>query len=172
MVTWIIGLSGAGKTVLGRKVYQRLRKTAPNTVFVDGDEIRAVFKHDRGDEPYTISGRKKNADRICELCAWLDRQEINVVCCILSIFEESRQWNRLTYSNYYEVYISVPESKLRQRDIKNLYAPADRGEVKHVVGVDIPFPSPKNPDFIFDNTRDDPDFDGVADQILTEVMKQ
>ena len=64
MIIWLIGLSGAGKTAIGRHLYELWKEEEPNTVFMDGDEIREIFKHDRGDEPYTIEGRKKNAERI------------------------------------------------------------------------------------------------------------
>src|SRR3990170_7153602 len=134
MVIWLIGLSGAGKTTIGRHVYELMKKEASNTVIVDGDEIRTIFKHDRGSDPYTIKERRRNADRICEICAWLERQDINVVCSILSIFEESRIWNRHTYSKYFEVYISVTLETLMKRDKKNLYAPALQGKIKNVVG--------------------------------------
>jgi len=153
-------------------MYERWKATDANTVLVDGDEIRAIFKHDRGDAPYTIAGRRKNAERICELCAWLDRQGINVVCCILSIFEESRQWNRQTYSSYYEVFIDVSMEALLKRDIKNLYAPALAGRTKNVVGVDIPFDPPQRPDFVFDNSADEADFDAVAANILERALAQ
>ena len=107
MVIWLIGLSASGKTTLGREIFALYRENEPNTVFVDGDEILGIFKHDRSPEAYTVEGRLKNAERICELCAWLDRQGINAICSILSIFEESRTWNRKTYSSYFEVYLSV-----------------------------------------------------------------
>lgn len=166
MVIWIIGLSGAGKTTIGRLVYNKLKAQDPATVFLDGDDIRRIFKSE-GNEDYTLEGRKKNANRICEICAMLDRQGINVVCCILSIFEESRQWNRANYSEYFEVYISVPGRILReQRDHKNLYASALRGEIKNVVGVDIPFKKPEAPDFIFDNSAKSDDLSDTASEIL------
>ena len=171
MIIWLIGLSGAGKTAIGRHLYELWKEEEPNTVFMDGDEIREIFKHDRGDEPYTIEGRKKNAERICELCAWLDRQEINVVCCILSIFEESRKWNRRNYSKYFEVFISVPMETLYKRDVKDLYGPALQGYLKNVVGVDIPFQSPDNPDFIFDNSKDGVDLKIVATEILDRARR-
>lgn len=40
MVIWIIGLSGSGKTTLGRVLAAQWRGAAPNTVLVDGDEVR------------------------------------------------------------------------------------------------------------------------------------
>ena len=171
MIIWLIGLSGAGKTEIGKHIYEIWKKEAPNTVLVDGDEIRKIFQHDRGNEPYTIEGRRKNAERICELCAWLDRQKINVICCILSIFEESRQWNRQHYSKYFETYISVPMEVLRKRDRKGLYEPAFRGELKNVVGVDINFVPPKNPDYIFDNEKEDSDLKLIASDILSHARK-
>lgn len=172
MVIWIIGLSASGKTTLGRHVYENLKKKSPDTVFVDGDEIRRIFKHDTGLEPYTLEGRRKNADRICELCAWLDRQGINVVCSILSIFEESRDFNRITYSKYFEIYVDISMQKLRQRETKGLYRDADKGIIKNVVGVDISFTPPKNPDYIFTNNEDNPNFDKVALDIIERFKRK
>ena len=121
MVIWLIGLSASGKTTLGREIYNQWKSTEPNTVFIDGDEIRDIFKQDQEENSHTIDGRRKNAERICELCAWLDRQSINVVCSILSIFENSQEWNRKNYSKYFEVFISVPMDTLLKRETKNLY---------------------------------------------------
>lgn len=170
MVIWIIGLSGSGKTTLGTQLYALWKKEAPNAVLIDGDEIRRMFAHDRSPDAYTVEERRRNAERICELCAWLDRQGINVVCCILSLFEESRDWNRRTYSKYFEVYIDVPMDVLARREVKGLYAAAKRGELHDVVGLDIPFTPPSRPDYIFDNRTDNPDFHRVAREILTAAQ--
>jgi len=163
-------MSGVGKTTIGREVYQQWKAIAPNTVFLDGDEVRRVFEHDRSDDCYTVEGRKKNADRIAAMCEWLDRQDINVVGCVLSLFHETRQWNRETYSNYFEVFIDAPMDVLIERDIKNLYKPALRGEVKNVVGVDIPFPPPASSDLTIDNRSDGIQVDQVARDILVEAQ--
>ena len=170
MVIWLVGLSGAGKTTIGRQVFRQLRKRAPNTVFVDGDEIRRVFKHDGHPDAYSLEGRRVNADRMSELCAWLDRQGIHVVCCCLSIFEETRDWNRENFSDYFEVYVEVPFPKLVEREIKNLYKPALRGEIPNVVGVDIPWVPPARPDMTIDNGVDDPDHALIAGEILRRAL--
>ena len=172
MVIWIIGLSASGKTTLGKYLYEEIKKDSPSTVFVDGDQIRKIFKHDKGNDPYSLPGRRINADRICELCAWLDKQGINVVCCILSVFEESREWNRSNYSDYFEVYIDTPVEKLRQRETKGLYAAAFAGEIKDVVGVDIEFKPPKNPDYVLDNSKDNIDFEQVALNIIKKINQR
>jgi len=172
MVIWIIGLSSAGKTEIGKHLYSIWKKEENNTVLVDGDEIRAIFKHNQGDHAYSVEGRRENAMRICELCLWLDRQDINVVCCILSIFEENRQWNRQHFSKYYEVYISVQIDVLLKRDKKNIYAPAIRGETKNVVGIDIPFKPPEYPDYILDNNEDEINLYSVAIDIFNKSKQQ
>lgn len=169
MVMWIIGLSASGKTTIARRVVDLWRATTPNVVLVDGDDIRRIFRDDRTADAYTLEGRKRNANRIGELCAWLDQQGIHVVCSILSIFEESRDWNRVMYSKYFEVFIDVPMAVLEQREVKGIYASANRGEERNVVGVDIPFTPPARPDFVFDNRKDRSEFTDVAWEILTRA---
>ena len=169
MVIWLIGLSGSGKTTLGSRIYAIWKEIDKSTVVIDGDEIREIFKHNRSNDAYTIEGRSDNAERICALCAWLDRQDINVVCNILSLFHESRIWNRENYSKYYEVFISVPMGILKKRDNKNIYAQAYSGKMKNVVGVDIPFVPPVNPDYIFENHTDNIDMDKIALDILNQA---
>ncbi len=111
------------------------------------------FKNDKNVGDYSIEGRRKNAERIRELCLWLDLQNIDVVCCILSIFDETNQWNRKSYSNYFEVFLDVPFNELVDRSSKNLYRDAQKGKINNVVGVDIEFNKPKNPDLILSNTK-------------------
>jgi len=172
MVIWIIGLAGSGKTVIGRELYKLIKSTHPNTVFVDGDDIRAIFKHDRVEGDYSIASRRKNAERICEMCAWLDRQGINVVCSILSIFEDSRKWNRRTYSEYFEVFIDVYMEVLKARDQKGLYSGALAGDIKNVVGFDIPFEAPSSPDIVIDNSKESDDFSGMAAKIYEKYRSR
>jgi cytidine diphosphoramidate kinase len=166
MIIWMIGLSGAGKTTIGRHVYSQWKDFEPNTVFVDGDEIRELFKHDQRPDSHTVAGRQINADRITELCLWLDRQDINVVCCILSIFPEMRACNRVRFSRYFEVCVSVPMETLINRDVKNLYVPALKGEISDVVGIDIPFPEPTSSDLVLDNSVEGKDPRELARRIL------
>ncbi|MEM6409162.1 MAG: adenylyl-sulfate kinase [Pseudomonadota bacterium] len=166
MVIWLVGLSGSGKTTLGRSVADAWRSRAPNTVFLDGDELREVFKADKGDAPFTIEGRRRNSDRLVALCELLDRQGINVVCCILSIFPKVREKNRTRFSRYFEIFMDAPLESLKRRDVKGLYAMADRGEMRNVVGLDIPFEPPVSADMVVDSAGDRPDIEALTKDVL------
>lgn len=170
MILWFVGLSGSGKTTLGREVYAQLKATHPNTVFLDGDELRAVFAHDQGTAPFTIEGRRQNAERIVALCEMLDRQDIHVVCCILSIFPDMRAANRNRFSRYFEVFMDAPVEALQRRDVKGLYAAAQRGYMSNVVGIDIPFPRPETADFIVDSSEDTPNLPRLVRDIVERVQ--
>lgn len=172
MVIWLIGMSGSGKTTLGREIARQLRALAPNTVLLDGDELREVFAHDRGDAPYSVEGRRINAERLTALCAMLDRQGIHVVCCVLSIFPDMREENRRRFSAYFEVFMDAPLAVLQARDVKGLYAAAGRGEVRNVVGVDIPFPRPTTADMVIDSSGDPVGLEQLAAQVLIQTGLQ
>ena len=168
MIVWLVGLSGAGKTTIGRELYSAWKAQAPATVFVDGDEMREVFEFS-GEQSFTKAGRRTNAERIVEICAWLDRQEINVICCILCIFPDILAANRSRFERYFEVFIDAPMKQLISRDSKGLYAAARRGEAPNVVGVDIDFPKPRHPDLVVDNSASSFDAGSAAATILKNL---
>jgi len=168
MVIWLIGLSGSGKTTLGTEVVRQWRAIEPNTLLVDGDEVRRIFRQDRAPADYTVSGRRANAERIFELCAWLDGQSLNVVCSVLSIFPDLRARGRASFRRYFEVFLNPPLETLFERDTKGLYRKARAGEMKHVVGVDIPFPPPQHADLEIDTSRS-ADVPLLASQLLEQA---
>ena len=164
MVVWIIGMSGTGKTTVATEVVENIRRSKSNVVLLDGDLIRTLFKND---VDHTINGRRKNAERMSVLSKFLADQDINVVAAVLSIFPEWQRWNRENISEYVEVYIKTSMNVLRLRDIKNLYGRAERGEISNVVGVDIPFPEPENPDLVIENDVERTEFGEFVDKILS-----
>lgn len=167
MVVWIIGLSGAGKSTLAGEIVKKTRIEANNTVLVDGDVIREIFGNDLG---YSIEDRLRNAERICQLCKFLDDQGINVVCAILSIFPETREWNRENINNYYEVFIDTPMTTLASRDSKGIYGKYNRGEISEVAGMDIEFPKPVNADLVINNCKSLDDLLSHVEPIVDKMM--
>jgi cytidine diphosphoramidate kinase len=163
---WITGLSGAGKTTIGGEVYNILKKKYLNTVFLDGDIVREVLGNDLG---HHIKDRKKNAMRMSKMCEFLINQNINVVCSTMSLFKEVHELNRRIISQYYEIFIDVNMDELVKRDSKGLYVKAKNGEIKNVIGIDLPYDRPKNPFMIIDNTTLEISINDKAVDIIRKV---
>jgi len=163
MIIWLIGLSGAGKTAIGRTLAEKLKPQHDNLVYLDGDILREVWGDQLG---HTVEARAVNAKRISNLCRMLDRQGIHAVATVLSIFPDRQDWNRQNFNQYFEVFVDVDLDTLKARDSKGLYAKAAAGEIDNVVGIDIPFPRPANPDLVLPNSQplDDPGV--LADDII------
>ena len=177
-VYWITGLSGAGKTSVGKLLYEKMKQKYPNIVFLDGDVLREVFGNDLG---YTREERIKCAMRYARLCRMLQEQGMNVICCTISMFDEIRSWNSVHIANYREIYVKVSMEELVRRNQKGLYSASmealkkqnqkdlystsaedlpeqnQKGlhrstiENKKVAGVHVEIEEPKNPDMILDN---------------------
>lgn len=130
---------------------------------LDGDIMRELF---RNDVDHTIEGRRRNAERLSRLSKYLAEQGVDVVAAVLSIFPEWRSWNRANIPGYREVYLKASMDTLVRRETKGLYARALKGELKDVVGVDIPFPEPEAPDLVLDNNTDRADFDDMVAAIV------
>ena len=57
-VYWFTGLSGAGKTTIGKHFFLKLRKEINNRcIFLDGDQLREIFGNKFG---YSIKERRSS----------------------------------------------------------------------------------------------------------------
>ena len=147
-VFWITGLSGAGKTTVGERLWRRLRAAGRSAIFLDGDKLRSAIAEDLG---HPIEDRRQSAIRNGRLCQLLAEQGIDVVCATISMFHEVQRWNRAHIPGYFEIYLRVPMAEIERRDPKGIYALARNGKAANVVGIDIPAEEPKAPDLVIDN---------------------
>lgn len=166
VVIWITGLSGVGKSTLGRAVHAALRKRFPNTVYLDGDLFRAMVGDMLG---YSPAERLKNAYRIARFCKYLSDQGIHVVCATISLFHECQEWNRQNIQHYCEVYIRAPIEVLRRRDTNGLYTKPDVAGTTEVVGLDQSFEEPRSPNLIIENTFTEADIAGFAARVIRQA---
>jgi adenylylsulfate kinase len=96
-VSWITGLSAAGKTTIGRALSAHLRASGRPVTFLDGDTLRTVVSNDLS---YSEEDRRSAAMRNSMLCRMLAEQGHDVVCATISFFSrraplESRKHSAL-----------------------------------------------------------------------------
>lgn len=145
---WITGLSGAGKTTIGNRLYYELRQDKDNVVLLDGDLLKNIVGDELG---YTEEDRRKRAFKYAKICKMLTDQGIIVICCTIAMYDEVREWNRKNNKAYVEIFLDVPIEVLRKRDQKGLYSQYHKGNARNIVGMDIQVELPKNPDLIIKN---------------------
>jgi cytidine diphosphoramidate kinase len=132
-VIWITGLSGAGKTTVGRLVHRMLEDRGQAAIFLDGDELRSLFP--LGDR-FDRDSRLQLALGYGKLCRLLASQGYAVVCATISMRCEVYAWNRDNLPGYVEVFLDVDEKTRRQRDPKSYYALIKQGGIKEFAGSD------------------------------------
>ncbi len=150
MIVWICGLSGSGKSTIGRALHAKWQQADPATVLLDGDEIRAILNLTTSHD-YHADARRAVTKQMARIAQWLDGQGINVVVTNISIDPNQLLEQRGQFRDYFEVFVDVPVEVLALRDEKNLYQPALRGEKVDVVGIDIAYSRPLQPDLVIDN---------------------
>ncbi len=145
---WITGLSGAGKTTIGNRLYYEIKKKRDNVVLLDGDILKTIVGDTLG---YTESDRRKRAIKYAQLCKMLTNQGITVICCTIAMFDEVREWNRRNNKGYVEIYLEVSMDVLLKRDQKGMYSKQKEGELNHLAGIDVNVEFPKSPDIVIQN---------------------
>lgn len=167
MVIWIIGLSGSGKTTVGRLFVKWGREVGRSMLLLDGDEVRELFDDKLG---HTPADRRTNAGRIIRLSRFLDEQGLDLVVPILSISQEDRDHCRQVMSRYYEIFINSSISVVEARDPKGIYARFRSGKELNVVGKDIQMDPPSQSDFILSNNGAKDTFVKQAQMVFREIF--
>jgi adenylylsulfate kinase len=140
---WFTGLSGAGKTTLGRLLEQELKGRGMKVEMLDADVVRQNLCKGLG---YSKADRDTNIRRIGLVCHLLSRNGVAVIAAAIAPYAEIRAENRALIGDYVEVFVDCPLEQLKARDPKGLYEKALRGEIQHFTGVDDPYERPEHPD--------------------------
>ena len=167
-VIWFTGLSSSGKTTLSQRVYNILNKNINTLILLDGDDVRLAFGSDLG---YREKDRLTQIKRIQRISKMLVGQGISVIVAALYSHGDLLKWNRDNFSNYLEIFLDISVSKATGRDNKNLYAPAQKGKIKNVVGIDIKYHKPEFSDITID-MNDESTPEHIVDKIMKKISVQ
>ena len=138
IVFWITGLSGSGKTTIGKAIKLEIKKKFGPTILVNGDDIRKIFKI----KTYEKKNRLIIAKQYTEFCNFISKQNINVIFTTVALFDTIHKANRKKIKNYFEIYIESDFKKIIKKRNKRFY----KMKTKNIWGVDLKPEFPKKPD--------------------------
>ncbi len=165
MIIWLIGISGAGKTTIGRKLEQHFRRLEKKCYLLDGDEVRDFFDRDLG---YSDAEREANIKRIMLGAYLLDRNDIIGIICNIGPLEHLRQLARRKIAGYNEIYLKKDINISMKNDVKGIYQ-KNMGKTE-IVGIDAVFDEPQTPDLILevDKMTVEETYQAVLDYIVSK----
>ena len=148
---WFTGLSGAGKSTISERVFERLRESGAKVELLDGDVVRTHLSKGLG---FSREDRDTNVRRIGFVCELLSRNGAIAIAAAISPYREVRDEIRGRIDNFVEVYVQCPIEVLAERDVKGLYRKALAGEIDSFTGVSDPYEPPLHPEVTVDSSRE------------------
>ncbi len=143
-VVWLTGLSGAGKSTIARYLELELFQSGIRTLILDGDNTRQRINRDLDFSP---AGRRENIRRVAEIARLLNDAGVVVITAFISPFSADRGMARSIIGEdcFVEVFVDTPLKICMERDTKELYQKALKGELAEFTGVSSPYESPAQP---------------------------
>jgi adenylyl-sulfate kinase len=162
---WITGLSGSGKSTLAFQLEHQLVENKYKTYVLDGDNIRHGLNNNLD---FTAAGRTENIRRIGEVAKLFADSGMIAIASFISPFRKDRAFVRELHQEaglpFIEIFVDTPLAVCEQRDPKQLYAKARRGEIKDFTGIDSPYEAPEQAEIVIPNGSS-PAF--IAETVLT-----
>jgi adenylyl-sulfate kinase len=144
---WFTGLPGSGKSTVAGKLVVALAERGVNAYRLDGDNLRHGLNGDLG---FDHASRVENVRRTAEVARLMADAGLVAVVSLVSPYREGRDLVRALHDDsglpFLEVWVSTPLEVCEQRDPKQLYARARRGEIPHMTGVGDPYEPPESPE--------------------------
>ncbi len=165
-VIWFTGLSGSGKSTIGRLLEQQLFDRGIQTMLLDGDHLRHGLCNDLG---FSEADRSENIRRAAEVARLFYEQGNIVICTFISPFAKDRQQVRelIPEGRFLEVWANCDLDTAIARDPKGLYARALRGEIAHFTGINSPYEPPENPEITLHTATEDSE--AAAQRIIEKL---
>lgn len=143
-VILISGISGAGKSTLAEKLRLYLQSMGREAAIIDGDSMREFFD---GDYQYSSSDRLAVSKVITYGASLLASAKVDVI--LASMFSQPGAREFLCQKlSVLEVFLDAEIEDCIENDVKNIYRDELQKDTPDLVGHDLQFVRPSNPDLV------------------------
>jgi adenylylsulfate kinase len=163
-VIWCTGLPSSGKTTIATMLKPKLKQFGLNAEILDGDILRKELSPDLGfskEDIYT------HARKVIFVCKLLQQNRIVSIVSAVSPHNEIRDLIRREVGNFVEVYVKCSIDTCIKRDCKGLYKKAINGQMNNLIGLQIPYEEPVNPEVIANTEYDN--CDDIVQKIISKL---
>jgi adenylyl-sulfate kinase len=152
LCVWLTGLSGSGKSTIGRLAAGQLRDLGHRVEVLDGDDVRQNLSSDLG---FSREDRDENVGRLAWVSDLLSRNGVIAFVAAVSPFRQPREAARARMgTRFLEVYVRATVEECERRDVKGLYQRARSGEIKSFTGVSDPYEEPTSPELLIETEQE------------------
>lgn len=169
-IIWLTGLSGSGKSTIGKAVEKNLFDRGYLTYLVDGDNLRLGLNSDLG---FSKKDREENLRRVKEVSKILLDLGIIVIATFISPYRKERESLKKEFKeNFIEVFVDTEINLCEERDCKGLYKLAREGKIENFTGISEEYERPENPDLIIKGLNDllDENIKLIIEEVLNEKL--
>ena len=147
-VIWLYGLSGAGKTTLGKPLKTWFENQGYAASLIDGDLVRDFYDNDLG---YSVEDRRTNIKRIMLAAHLLSENGIIPIVCNISPFEDLRRFAKKKFITYHQILLKRDFEDCQNAEGKDHYR-FERKEL--LVGAGVPFEDSTLNSLVIDTDRE------------------
>ena len=165
----LTGLTGSGKSAIGRALERRLFESGRAVSVIDGEQVRKGLSRDLG---FGAADRSENLRRSAYLAQALNDAGLICIACFVAPSEEVRQkvGRVIGEEKFVVVHVATPIEICRERDTKGQYAKADAEELLNFPGVTADYDVPAQPHLTVDASTQS--IDQCVSQIIEHLREQ